>query len=182
MQRYSVCFLATLLLATPACNRSTTAAQDRTEEAYVPVPGSVGFDIELFDSGNGSFRLNANYTSQGRTARFRVEFGPAKTVGDSKDFPMRAGEGRFVAEPGSDASVLLFDLKKALEAKAIPAEVHRLESLPFTFVNIGEDLSRIQLSTARQLDSDETLHRTGRARIAGVPQYQPGNQEGAIFH
>jgi len=142
MQRYSVCFLATLLLATPACNRSTTAAQDRTEEAYVPVPGSVGFDIELFDSGNGSFRLNANYTSQGRTAKFRVEFGPAKTVGNSKDFPMRAGEGRFVAEPGSDASVLLFDLKKALEAKAIPAKVHRLESLPFTFVNIGEDLSQ----------------------------------------
>ncbi len=144
MQRYSVCFLATLLLATPACNRSTSAAQDRTEEVYVPVPGSVGFDIELFDSGNGSFRLNANYTSQGRTAKFRVEFGPAKTVGasDSKDFPMRAGEGRFVPEPGSDASVLLFDLKKALEANVLPAKVQRLESLPFTFVNIGEDLSQ----------------------------------------
>jgi hypothetical protein len=144
MQRYSVCFLATLLLGTPACNRSTTAAQDRTKEAYVPVPGSVGFDIKLFDSGNGSFRLNANYTSQGRPAKFRVEFGPAKTVGasDSKDFPMRAGEGRFVAEPGSDASVLLFDLKKALEAKAIPVKVKRLESLSFTFVTIGEDLSQ----------------------------------------
>jgi hypothetical protein len=31
---------------------------------------------------------------------------------------MRMGEGTFAAEPGSDASVLLFDLKKALEAKA----------------------------------------------------------------
>jgi hypothetical protein len=48
MPRDSVCFLAMLLLATPACNRSTTATQGRTAEAYVPVPGSVGFDIEPF--------------------------------------------------------------------------------------------------------------------------------------
>ena len=144
MQRYSVLFLATLLIATPACNRSTTAAQHRTEETYVPVQGSVGFDIEIFDCGNGSFSLMAKYTSQSKTAKFRVEFGPSKTVGaaDSKDFPMRVGEGRFVAERGSDASVLLLDLKNALEAKSLPSKVQRLESLPFTFVNIGEDLSQ----------------------------------------
>jgi hypothetical protein len=86
----------------------------------------------------------ATYTSQGRIAKFRVEFDPAKTVEakDSKDFPMKVGEGRFVAEPGSDASVLLFDLKKALEAKALPSKVQRVESLPFTFVNIADDLSQ----------------------------------------
>jgi hypothetical protein len=55
---------------------------------------------------------------------------------------MRVGEGRFVAEPGSDASVLLFDLKKALEAKALPSKVQRVESLPFTFVDIGDNLSQ----------------------------------------
>lgn len=73
-----------------------------------------------------------------------MEFGPAKTVGgkDSKDFPMKVGEGRFVAEPGSDASGLLYDLKKALEAKSLPSKVQRLESLPFTFVNIGDNLSQ----------------------------------------
>jgi hypothetical protein len=104
----------------------------------------VGFDIEPFESGNGSFRLMATYTSQGRTAKFRVEFGPAKPVGakDSKDFPMRVGEGRFVAVPGSDARVLLFDLKNALEAKMLPSKVQRLERLPFTFVNIGDGLSQ----------------------------------------
>jgi hypothetical protein len=127
-----------LFLAIPACNRFTPVAPDRGEEVYVDVPGSVGFDIKLADSGNGSFRVTANYTSQGRTAKFRVEFGPPKTI----DFPMRAGEGRFVSEPGSDASVLLLDLKKALEAKALPNKVQRSESLPFTFVNIGEDLSQ----------------------------------------
>ena len=144
MQRYSVCFLVTLLLTTAACNRSTPASQGRTAEAYVPDSGSVGFDIESLDNGNGSVSLMATYTSQGRIAKFRVEFDPAKTVEakDSKDFPMKVGEGRFVAEPGSDASVLLFDLKKALEAKALPSKVQRVESLPFTFVNIGDDLSQ----------------------------------------
>jgi len=144
MHRYSAFFLAMLLIASPACNRSTTAAEDQAEETYVPVPGAVGFDITLFDTGNGSFKLTAAYPSQGKTAKFRVDFGSSKTLGagDSKDFQMRVGEGRFVAEPGSDASVLLFELKKALEAKALPSKVHRLESLPFTFVNIGEDLSQ----------------------------------------
>lgn len=144
MRRYLVRFLATLLLATPSCNRSTTATQGRTAEAYVPDSGSVGFDIAALEDGNGSLQLMAIYTSQGRTARFRIEFGPAKTVGakDPKDFPMKVGAGRFVSVPGSDASVLLFDLKKALEAKALPSKVQRLESIPFTFANIGENLSQ----------------------------------------
>jgi hypothetical protein len=144
MQRYIVPLLAMLLLTTAACERSKTAPQARIAEAYVPESGSVGFDITTFESVNGSLRLTAIYTSQGRIAKFRVEFGTAKTLGanDSKDFPMKVGEGRFVSVPGSDASVLLLDLKKALEAKALPSKVQRLESLPFTFANIGEHLSQ----------------------------------------
>lgn len=144
MQRYTVFLLATLLLATAACERSKPAPQGRIAEAYVPDSGSVGFDITSFESVNGPLRLTAIYTSQGRIAKFRVEFGTAKTVGakDSKDFPMKVGEGRFVSVPGSDPSVLLLDLKKALEAKALPSKVRRLESLPFTFANIGENLSQ----------------------------------------
>jgi len=144
MKCYSMCLLATLFLIVPACDRSTAAPQGRTAEAYVPDSGSVGFDIERFESGNGSLRLMATCTSQRRTAKFQVEFGRAKSVGakDSKDFPMKLGEGRFVAESGSDASVLVSDLKKALEAKTLPSRVQRLESLPFTFVNIGDNLSQ----------------------------------------
>jgi hypothetical protein len=65
-----------------------------------------------------------------------------RTPGDSKDFPVKTGEGRLVAEPGSDASVLLSDLKRALEAKASPVKVQRARTLPFTFVNLGENLSQ----------------------------------------
>jgi hypothetical protein len=114
--------------------------------------------------------LLATYTSQGRTAKFRVEFGPAKTVGakDSKDFPIKVGEGRFV-EPGSDARGLLFDLKKALEAKALPSKAQRLESLPFTFVNIGEHLSQaasggFNVEPPGNWTAIKNLHRRGRAR------------------
>jgi hypothetical protein len=160
-----------LLLSIPECNRSTIPSQSRTAEADVPDSGSVGVDIAPFESGNGSSRLLATYTSQGRTAKFRVEFGPAKTVGakDSKDFPIKVGEGRFVAEPGSDARGLLFDLKKALEAKALPSKVQRLESLPFTFVNIGEHLSQaasggFNVELPGNWTAIKNLHRRGRAR------------------
>ena len=67
MQRYSVYLLATLLLLTSACNRATTATKGRTTQAYVPVPGSVGFDIEPFERGDGSFRLTATYWALMRT-------------------------------------------------------------------------------------------------------------------
>ena len=144
MHGYTVWLLATFLLATPACEHPTTVPQGRTAEAYVSDSGSVGFDITSLENVNGSLRLAAVYTSQGRTAKFRVEFGTAKTLDakDSKDFAMKVGEGRFVSVPGSDASILLLDLRKALEAKTVPSKVRRLETLPFTFVNIGENLSQ----------------------------------------
>ncbi len=144
MQRYTVPLLAMLLLTTLACERSGSALQGRIAEAYVPDSGSVGFDITTIESVNGSLRLTAIYTSQGRIAKFRVEFGTGKTVAanHAKDFPMKVGEGRFVSVPGSDASILLVDLRNALEAKALPSKVRRLESLPFTYANIGEHLSQ----------------------------------------
>ena len=48
-----------------------------------------------------------------------------------------------MAIDGSDASVLLADLKQALEAKTIPTAPPRVKSLPFTFVNLGDGLSQI---------------------------------------
>lgn len=143
IQRRLVGLLATLLLTT-SCTRSTTFPESRGAESYLSDSGSVGFDIESLENENGSLRVLAIYTSQGRTARFRVEFGFAKTVGAKgpQDFPMKVGEGRFVSVPGSDAGVLLLDLKKALEAKALPSKVQRAESLPFSFARIGENLSQ----------------------------------------
>jgi hypothetical protein len=136
--------LTIFLLAISGCTRPTTTVQDRTAEAYISDSESVGFDIRPLKSQNGSIRLEASYESQGRLAKFAIEFGPTHILDskDSKDFPMGTGQGRFLAEPGSDATVLLADLKKALEAKTIPAKQQRVQVLPFTFVNLGDNLSQ----------------------------------------
>ena len=137
-------FLAIFLLVTSGCTRPATTAQDRTAEAYISDSGAVGFDIKPLEGQNGSVRFEATYESRGKLAKFAIEFGSTRTV-ESKgpeDFPMGTGVGRFVAEPGSDAAVLLADLRKALEARAIPGKIQRVQALPFTFVNLGDNLSQ----------------------------------------
>jgi len=136
--------LAMFLSVTSGCTRPTMTGQGRTAEAYVSDSGSVGFDIRPLKGQNGSLRLEATYESRGRLAKFAIEFGPTHNVEskDSKDFPMETGQGKFLAEPGSDATVLLADLQKALEAKTIPAKTQRVQALQFTFVNLGDNLSQ----------------------------------------
>ena len=144
IRRWLASFLAILIWVTLGCTRSATNAQGLTAEPYVPDSGSVGFDIESLTQKSGSIRFRALYRSRGRLAKFGIEFGPTRSVEgkDAKDFPMGTGEGRFVAEAGSDATVLLADLQKALEAKAIPRNVQKVQALPFTFVNFGDKLSQ----------------------------------------
>ncbi len=143
-QRLILCFLTTFLLFTSGCTRPATTAPGRTAEAYVSDSGSVGFDIRPLKTENGSLTIDCTHESQGKLAKFVIEFGPTRKVEskDSNDFPMGTGEGRFLAEPGSDATALLADLQKALEAKAIPSKIQRVKVLPFTFVNLGDNLSQ----------------------------------------
>lgn len=136
--------LASALLAASGCNRSASNASGRTVEAYLPDSGSVGFDFQPVKNEDGSIRLQASYGSQDKIAKFTIEFGPTRKIDskDHNDFPMGVGKGKFVAEPGSDASVLLANLQKALEAKSLPGKVQRVPALPFEFVNIGDNLSQ----------------------------------------
>ena len=55
---------------------------------------------------------------------------------------MSFGAGRIIAEPESDPSVLLADLKNALEAKQLPRKVRRTNSLQFTYADIGTNMSQ----------------------------------------
>jgi hypothetical protein len=126
------------------CNLSPTRTQEPVAEHYIPVPGSVGFDIEQLPSDASAQLWLATYVSKGKTAKFRIKLGASKPIDDkeSKDLDIKQGEGRFVAEPGSDASVLLADLKSALEAKKFPAKVQRARDLPFVFVSLGQNQSQ----------------------------------------
>jgi hypothetical protein len=144
IQRLMRHFLAIFLLVASGCTRPATTGQGRTAEAYLSDSGSVGFDIRPPKDHNGSLRLEATYESRGKVAKFAIEFVSTHNVGskDSNDFPMGTGQGRFLAEPGSDATVLLADLQRALEARAKPPKILRIPALPFTFVNIGNNLSQ----------------------------------------
>ncbi len=116
-----ICLCATFFLAATGCNLPLSEPNGWVAEAYLPDAASVAFDLEPVQLVNGSLQLKATYASQGKTADFSIELGPAKASGSggTRDSPINTGEGRFVAEAESDASILLADLQKALEARAI---------------------------------------------------------------
>jgi hypothetical protein len=142
--RFLVSYLALSFIVLFGCNIPSTRTQERVAEHYIPDPGSVGFDIEPVKLDNSSQQWLATYSSQGKIAKFRIELGATKSLSDkeSRDFDIEQGEGSFIAEPGSDASILLADLKKALEAKKLPSKVQKVRSLPFTFVSLGKNQSQ----------------------------------------
>ena len=143
-RRIVTCYLAALLVCAASCKRPAKEIQVRIAEPYLTDDGSVGFDIEPVTTESGATQWLANYTSQGKTARFRIQFGSAKPVaGDvPRGISLETGEGQFLAETGSDSSVLLADLKKALQAKSLPKKVRRVATLDFTFVSLGHGFSQ----------------------------------------
>jgi hypothetical protein len=67
-----------------------------------------------------------------------AESTPGKTAGDPA---VKSGEGTLIPEPGSDSSALLADLQKALRASTAPRAPLTKTSVPFTYVNLGDNLS-----------------------------------------
>lgn len=173
--RSFIYFLAVTLVATSACNSPSIRPQEQTEEHYILVPGAVGFDIEQLPSDGSAQHWLATYISKGKTAKFRIELGPPKALEDkeSKDFNVKQGEGRLLAEPGSDASVLLADLKNALEAKKLPVKVQRARDLPFVFVSFGENQSQ---ASGGGFNASPPGHWTPIKLFIGK-----GEQEGQVF-
>ena len=138
MSRYFVIScLAVFMLVAGACKRQSS-------ETYIPDEESLGFDIEPVKAADGTSQFVATYSAQGKTARFRIQFGQARvaTNAEAKAPKIEFGKGKFIAEPGSDASVLLIDLKKALDAKTLPGKAQRAGELPFTYATLGEHLSQ----------------------------------------
>jgi hypothetical protein len=132
--------VATLLVSL-ACSPKSSTTQGVAAKPYNDAEGSVQFDIRPLESKAGAAQWAAAYSAGGKTAKFRIELGvttPAKETG----FPMSFGKGRLLSEPGSDASIFLLDLRKALEAKTIPTKVGKVASLPFEFVILGKEQLR----------------------------------------
>jgi len=136
-------FFTTLLLSMVACLRNAGKSSADKVEPAATFEGAVAFDLRPVDSTSGSRQWLATYASAGKTAKFRIELGPDQS-GDDEDeaFHFSFGKGRLVSVPGSDASALLVDLKKALEARTVPNKVVRVTSLPFEVAILGENQSR----------------------------------------
>jgi hypothetical protein len=169
------CLLVAAVISAGACKSARNESSGVVAEAHDSGPDSVGFDIHPVQSGNGSQAWLASCVSKGKTARFRIELEPAhvSAAKDSKDFSFRFGKGRFVAEQGSDAEVLVMDLKKALAAKALPSKVERSATLPFTFVNLGENMSH---------DSGRGFSEKPRGSWTAMKIFlEAGDQEGEVF-
>ena len=134
---------AVALVLLPGCNR--VADRGLAVEHHQPDATSVGFDLEPLQSGEGSQQWIAICNSSGKIARFRIDLGaaestPGKTAGESG---VKSGEGTLIPEPGSDSSVLLVDLQKVLRAKTMPRAPVTKTSVPFTYVNVGDNLSQV---------------------------------------
>jgi len=136
-----VFFGIAFLLCLASSSRSVDQRSDRKVEPNGPTAGAVAFEIAPVEAKAVVRQWTATYSAAGKTARFRIEMGPVKVSGD-KAFPISSGKGRFLSEPGSDSSVLLLDLKKALGAKTVPDKIGKVASLPFEFVILGENQSR----------------------------------------
>jgi hypothetical protein len=121
-----------------ACTQDSKTSAS-TEEFYTKSEGAVGFDIKPVE--NASQTWDATYSSGGKTARFRIVFDNAKPSGGDK-YLVSSGSGRLLREPNSDSTELLGQLAEALEAKNLPRNVERVQSIPFEYVVISSDLSR----------------------------------------
>jgi hypothetical protein len=125
-------FLAGSALLCCAC------AHKSPPELLVPGVGDgwLSFAIQPIEQSGDATRFHVIYTAEGKTARFDVEvIEGTSSTGDG--ITIISCEGRFLSLPDSDASVLLRNLKHALEAKTMPTGSVRIKQLPFTCATLG---------------------------------------------
>ena len=138
-----LCIAAVGFVALPGCQR--VADRGTSSEHPQPAETSLAFDLEPVQGpGDGSEQWIGKYNSGGKIARFRMDFGAAETTpGKAAGDPaVKSGEGTLLPEAGSDSSVLLVNLQKALQAKTAPTIPATKTSVPFTYIKIGENLSQ----------------------------------------
>ncbi|HVO79474.1 MAG TPA: hypothetical protein VMT28_02020 [Terriglobales bacterium] len=132
--------LSVVLLAASFVACQQHQQQDsQLEELYFPIEGSVGFDILRAGSSPGVQSWDATYLDrEGKTTKFRIEL--PVDAGDASF--SSSGQGKFLAEAGSDPIPLLESLKTALQAKHLPRSAQKVDVLTFNFVVAGQHQSR----------------------------------------
>ena len=127
----------------------------QTEPAHVAkaptVPAStdpdelptVMFDLKPIHSAGslGGDDFDCEYRSHSKSAKFRLAFSvnAARIEGDPT---VTKFEGKFIAVPNSDNSVLIDDLRVALDGKKLPSKQERAQELAFDAIVLGDHMKR----------------------------------------
>jgi hypothetical protein len=134
-----------LLALSVASNSKPPQQQGRMQfESYRQDPNAVGVRIEPFRDSEctvGGSCYVATYAWQGSVAKFRIEFDPLSKKNNNQ-FVTAIGKGRIISVAGSDSTLLLQHLKKALEAKSIPNHATRSSQIEFDYVTLGDHMSQ----------------------------------------
>jgi hypothetical protein len=148
-RRFWLVTICSILAVTNGCGKPSVPEKEKFSDIKTEPHIQQGDELPsvLFDlkpsrgvDAEGFQLYDCTYRAQGKTAKFRLQFKQGRPV--SGDLPVTRGEGKFLSVPGSDNSVLLQDLKKALDAKAIPKTSRRVAELAFDAVVLGEHQSR----------------------------------------
>jgi hypothetical protein len=109
----------------------------QTEPAPSSGPGSLVFRIDAAEGRPGRVGWLATYSTEGRTARFRIELEPEPRGTSLPTFVHCA----LSCEADSDASLLMRDLSRSLGTRPAPPQAGVAE-LELTAALLGRDLSR----------------------------------------
>ena len=139
MKPIGLLLILSAFLSCLACSRNSSKSSSPTLEPHSGSQDSVIFDIAPVDHAPNRWR--GTYTSGGKVSKFIIEIGPAKAFNE-KDFQMSSGSGKFLSQSGSEPGVFLANSAKALQAKKVPTNVHRVEIVPFDYVILGQHQSR----------------------------------------
>ena len=158
-------FLTSCKPKEPAPPKPTSAPQESAAAEELP-----RVFVEIAPDGpqtDDKMRYLARYTKNGSTARFGIEFRAEKSLDSQAGMRIRTGHGSFLADPKSDNSQLLAELKSALAANSIPSKSIRVRELPFTFVFLGEN---DEISEDGGLKGSATGHWVGAKLFLGPAQ------------
>jgi len=147
---FPIVIIGFLMVNTTGCKKpsqpsGTSSQQNVHTEAHIDdqEPPDVMFDIKQIQASaapSGSQLYDCSYQAGGKIARFRLQLRQSGPT--SSQIPAAIAEGKFLAVAGSDNSVLLAELKNALEAKHLPTNVSRAAELPFDVAVLAEKQSR----------------------------------------
>jgi hypothetical protein len=129
-------FAVMLLSLAIGCRGIGIAFVNQNSEPLVPEAGNgwLMFDLQPLPQSGAFQRYDCTFEAEGKTARFQFEVNSGATSGAPG---IAFGSGKFMAVAGSDASVFLRKLQKALEAKTLPVQPKRVAELPFTAEILG---------------------------------------------